>query len=346
VTEASMPLLHFHAGFGLVNDHGLFELDDTQYQLRGVALSSLQAVVARLEGRRSVADISRDAAITLPLVLTIVQQLMDLALVVDLCNAPSGDVTPAQWTTICRQLFPRWKEHVFSHPLWQMLATGEASSSQFAGWLLESYHFIEGVNVRLPMVIAECADVRVRHHFVRHYTEEYDHHHFFMQALNALGIDSTAVQASRPLPGTLAVLNWMRYCGRQDPLYYAACSGFLESTGSDREKARQFYQLLTEHYDRQLVGIVEPMAAHVALDEAYGHAGFLEKVCGELGAVPQQRANAALQAVAGLVETLELWATDILRHYAEPAALPCKGVRRYRPARRSSSASFSGRPWL
>ena len=232
LTEASRPLLRFQAGFGLTSDGGLFELNDTQYQLKGIDPSILKAVVARLDGRRSLADIASDGSISIILVLAIVQKLADLGLVVDLRNAPGGDIPPGRLSAMCRQLFPRWKERLFSHRLWQMLATGEAAPSQFAGWLLESYHFIEGVNVRLPMVIAECADVRVRHHFVRHYGEEYDHHHFFMQSLNALGVDSRTVQASRPLPGTLAVLNWMRYCGRQDPLYYAACSGFLESTGA------------------------------------------------------------------------------------------------------------------
>jgi pyrroloquinoline quinone (PQQ) biosynthesis protein C len=223
-------------------------------------------------------------------------------------------VTPDTFAETCRCVFPQWKERLFSHPLWTSLAEGSAPRDVFLGWLIESYHFIEGVTIRLPMCIAACTDASARAVFVRHFAEEYDHRHFFLSALQAAGLGDEAARR-RPLPGTLAVLNCMREAARHDYLAYAACSGFLESTGTDRSNARAFFARVAEHYESPSGNIVQPMVAHVSLDESYAHGLFLEKVCRHLEALPRTRADRALQSAWNLLETLEFWSQDILDHY-------------------------------
>jgi hypothetical protein len=99
-------------------------------------------------------------------------------------------------------------------------------------------------------------------------------------------------------------------------LFYAACSGFLESTGGDRSNARAFFDAVTENYAKDRPAIVSPLVAHLELDEEYGHNGVIESVGPYLGTISHARASAALQAVRALVEGLELWSSDIIRHYA------------------------------
>jgi hypothetical protein len=122
----------------------------------------------------------------------------------------------------------------------------------------------------------------------------------------------------------------MRHCGRRDPLAYATCSGFLESTGEDRATAHAFFEQLAAHFDSGAAPIVAPLAEHARLDEDYQHSGMLQLVAQAIGPVTRARAEAALEAARLLVETLEVWSTDILRHYSDERGL-MGGVRRYRP---------------
>jgi pyrroloquinoline quinone (PQQ) biosynthesis protein C len=328
------PLLRFDA-VPVLDDAAVLDLDDRVVTLAGVTREQARLLFPLLDGRSAVGDLAVRTGIPEPQLRVLLARLAEAGVVVSLPPAAEVRLIDGRaFAAACRFLFPVWKERLFSHSLWRSLADGTATREQFAGWLLESYHFIEGVTLRLPSVIAATAEPRIRRHFVRHFREEFDHHHFFMHALNALGISSRTVHASRPLPGTEAVLNWMRRCGRDDPLAYAACSGFLESTGADRGTARRFFDVLAENYDLPSAPVVTPLAAHAHLDEDYGHGGFLELVCAEIGAVPESRADAALQAAAGLVETLELWSSDLERHYRH-APVSDAPIRRYRMDRSS-----------
>jgi hypothetical protein len=132
-----------------------------------------------------------------------------------------------EFAEFSRRVFATWKKRLFGHPLWRGLVDGNAPAAQFAGWLMENYHFIEGVNDRLGSATAYCRSRQARRHFARHYREEYDHGEFFIQALLALGFTRDAVYASRPLASTRGIIDHMRRCARQDSLFYAACSGFL-----------------------------------------------------------------------------------------------------------------------
>ncbi|MEK6321355.1 MAG: iron-containing redox enzyme family protein [Acidobacteriota bacterium] len=302
---------------------------DFEYRFAGISAEALRQVVLKLDGRREAADIAQELGLEANLVAAAIKELVrnDLAIGVE---ATQQFVTGEEFCAIARRLFPYWKERLFGHQLWQDLTSGRAMRAQFVGWLIESYHFIDGVNERLSMAVAECADQRARSVFAKHYTEEYDHARFFVDALDALGIGETTVRMARPLPGTRAVLTLMRQFARRDYLQYAVCSGFLESTGGDRERARTFFELLAEHYTPDLPGVMAPLVAHVNLDEAYRHNDLMEKVVPHRGVIDLPRADRAIEAGLLLVETLEMWSTDILRHYASPDFVARCGLEPYR----------------
>ena len=240
--------------------------------------------------------------------------------------AATARMSGARFAAICRESIAPWKRRLFGHPLWRRLSEGTAPRSLFDGWVLENFHLIEGVTLRLGSAVAHCADPAVRQHFIKHFAEEYNHCEFFHRSLAALGVRDEDLVDSQPLTATRAVIDWMRDAARQDPLAYAACSAFLESTGADRGSADTFYARLSAAYDARAV---KYMASHAKLDEEYGHVGFLEKICVELGKVDHARADRALRYLAGFVETLELWSTCIERHYAEGRPLFPGSVRVY-----------------
>jgi len=319
LTTFTYPVLRGDVQFSLDETTGdaVFLRDEAEYCFGGISGETVCRVVARLDGNQTSMAIADKLGLPQKTVDALCERLMEFDLAVSL--EPSNDtITPQKFSSICRHYFPRWKNRLFSHPLWQQLVTGEATRSQFIGWLLESYHFIEGVNERLTLAVAECYDLRVRPLFAHHFVEEYDHGDFFINALNALGFDEPTINSSRPLPSTLAIQNFMRQCARRDPLQYAVCSGFLESTGADRERARTFFAYLAEHYSPDSNDVVGPLVGHVQLDESYGHNNMMEGIVEGIGSLPIARASAALEAGARLVETLELWSADIQRSYHQP----------------------------
>lgn len=328
-SSGAIPLLRWDLRF-MGQEAPVLLLDDSEYSFGGIGWQEVRAILSQVDGRTTVASISQASALAPGRVEEFINKLLDLGLAVDVRSRPEAPLVHARFTAICRRLFPVWKERLFSHPLWVLLTSGEASPSLFLGWLLESYHFIEGVNDRLALAVAECPSVHARHLFARHFVEEYNHSEFFMKSLGAMGLSAPEVRASRPLPGTLAVLHHMRRCARRDPLEYAVCSGFLESTGEDRAKARQFFDCLVRPAPARRANVVTPLQAHLNLDEDYGHNGVIESVCIHLGEISQERASAALAAGNALVETLELWSTDILRTYQRAGSAPRTPLNAYR----------------
>lgn len=317
------------------------EIGDAVFTVAGAPPPRLLHALSSMNGVLDPAAIGRQSGLGRDTVEAIVERLVAagaLGVAPDVSSAmasaqPGPPLSPEQFNALCAALYAQWKTRLFSHPLWLGLAGGTLPRAVFVGWVVESWWFITGVMDRLPMAIANTEEADIRAVFARHFSEEWDHCHFFATALDALGIPAAQRMQSRPLPATRAVQHWMRRAARADPLRYAACSGFLESTGNDRARARTFFERVGASYDAGDGRGVRPMAEHVALDEEYGHEGFVQKVARKLQRIERERARAALQTAYGLVETLEMWSSDILLHYQAADAFPLRTLRNYRGVR-------------
>ena len=308
-------IAHFEAAVAEISGGALIDGELSSVEVIGVPKQAVSRVMLSLDGGRTLNEVAARIGMPASVVSAICGALSEASLI---HKAEVGDrpVPHEEFAELSRRVFAAWKKRLFSHPLWQGLVAGTAPPGQFAGWLMENYQFIEGVNDRLGSATAYCRSRAGRRHFARHFREEYDHGEFFIQGLLALGFSRDAIYASRPLASTRGIINHMRRCARQDSLFYAACSGFLESTGGDRSNARAFFDAVTENYASDRPAIVSPLIAHLELDEEYGHNGVIESVGPYLGPISHARASAALQAVRALVEGLELWSSDIVRHYS------------------------------
>lgn len=320
ITVDSKPVVRWDVRCRSRDNKALLENGQDEYEFAGVAKETVQRVLKAMDGRRTVCEIAMVVETSLSEAVAVVAALVSCGLAFDVCDDTELMVDGNQFTQICRSVYLEWKIQLFSHPLWVRLATGEASRTVFMGWLLESYHFIEGANVRMPLAVSECASRGIREVLAHHYVEEWDHGAFFLKSLNEFGIQSDVVFAARPLPTTREVLNYMRRCARLGPLYYAVCSGFLESTGTDRANAREFYARLTMNYAEDRPQVIKPMADHTDLDEAYGHGDMLELMVEHMESLSIEEASRVVEVGAVFVELLELWSTDILRTYSQPGA--------------------------
>lgn len=247
-------------------------------------------------------------------------------------EAPPDFVTGRQMAAMLSHLYGLWNERMFSGPLWQGLADGTAPRSVMIGWLVESYHFIRGANARLPYAAAHCSDERIRSIIVHHHVEEYDHHVFFAESLTRAGVSVETVDALGPLPTTAAVMNMARAAARIDELAYVACSGLLESTGSDAGRARGFYQKVAAHYDGEGTGFVDPMIKHIDLDEAYEHGSVMKDVFEPIAVIATDRADTILRTAFSFMQTLTWWFRDIQQFYSASPFRNGQHIRHHRSA--------------
>ena len=297
-------------------ENGIFiDKEGVRTTIDGIDKSQFKNFLYSMDGKKNLKELAQKHKIHPEDALNLVSSLSEAKFLNLRSTRVDKVIDPQSFAKICRKLYPKWKEELFSTPFWEKLMSGKANRTELVGWLLENYHFIEGATVRLSMVVSTCRNERIREHFAQHFIEEYDHHKFFMRSLNILGISKEMVKAHRPLPSTLAILGHMRECGKRDAISYATCSAFLESTGEDRKDASTFYDLLDQYYDQEGPGFTKPMRAHSTLDEDYGHNEWLEKICSEVEILERERADDALQSARTLVETLKLWTSDIGRTY-------------------------------
>lgn len=220
-----------------------------------------------------------------------------------------------QIADVLKALYDEWNYSLFSHPLWTGLSDGTVADSVVDGWVIESYHFIRGANARLNYAASVALDERIKSIFTQHYIEEYEHFAFFADSIRRCGFDPSLVDAMGPLPTTTAVVNMARRAARSDSLAYAACSGLLESTGSNAKRARDFYCAVEHHFDRKHTRFVTPMLKHIDLDEAFEHGSIMKEIFEPILSIPKDRADKIIETVFLFQETLKMWFEDILLTY-------------------------------
>ncbi|OHX14316.1 hypothetical protein BI347_12985 [Chromobacterium sphagni] len=330
MSTTELPLLRADARLNIVGQALEVEIEDTVFTLSGSSPARLQQAMASLNGLTDIHTAGRISGLAADTLRAIVDQLTELGALHQGRARVDSAVEPQAFAAACRRLYSHWKPRLFSHPLWRGLTAGSLPRPVFIGWVIESWFFIENVMDRLPMAIAHTENRAIRAIFSQHFIEEWDHYAFFEHSLDALDIGPELRAQLQPLPSTRAIQNLMRAAARRDCLRYAACSGFLESTGRDREAAHLFFDQIARFYDGDQRAAVQPMADHALLDEDYGHGDFVEKVVRLTGPIPLERALAALRDAYALVETLEMWSDDILKFYQSADAFPLRALRIYR----------------
>src|SRR4029077_18891606 len=114
-----------------------------------------------------------------------------------------------------------WLGEAFSHPSWERMMNGQGPARQFAGWLIELYHYTRNANRHMPLSAAHAREKPIKYLRAKHYAEEWNHYHYFMKSLKALGFKDQEIADSVPLPMTLALSNFMRQAAREDVLAYS-----------------------------------------------------------------------------------------------------------------------------
>jgi thiaminase len=212
------------------------------------------------------------------------------------------------------KVLPSWLDEAFSHPFWERMTSGNGSARLFAGWMIELYHYTLNANRHMPLSCAYAREKPVKGLRAKHYAEEWNHYHYFMKSLKALGYTEPAVSSSVPLPMTLALSNFMRQAAREDVLAYSICSAVLEGTTVDRGTYNPYYERCAELYAIPKEAI-HPIYAHLDLDVKYQHSDLFLDILKEVDVIPAARAGRILDYGHQLVEHIWLWTENIERYY-------------------------------
>ena len=215
---------------------------------------------------------------------------------------------------IFAKVLPSWLAQGFSHPFWDRMTSGRGSAALFTGWLIELYHYTKNANRHMPLSCAYALEKPIKQARARHYAEEWNHYHYFLKALRALGFESAAIADSVPLPMTLALSSFMRQAAREDVLAYSICSAVLEGTTTERRTYDSYYQRAMELYGIPMAA-VQPIYDHLALDVQYEHGNLFREILAHVPELSAARAGRILDYGHQLAEHIWLWTDGIERYY-------------------------------
>jgi hypothetical protein len=281
------------------------------YQITGADPAVALRFLSSCNGTLSTADICEKHSIPTDIAGAIVESCREIELLY-LNLPPLADVAADVFLNILRRRYAVWNTELFSQLLWRFLLSGKAKPDLVNGWLLESYHFIRGASARLAYATSLSHDDRVTPYFLDHHLEEYDHYNFFEDSLRRQNVNFAGAV---PLPSTEAIINFARMAARRGPLHYMACSGLLESSGSDTMRAVEFYRTIAAYHDEEGSGFTEPLLAHVLLDQEYQHGSICARVLGNFGRIETRLANDILDTAERFKDTIVYWFKDVYRTY-------------------------------
>jgi pyrroloquinoline quinone (PQQ) biosynthesis protein C len=284
----------------------IVELGDKEY-------GWYQKVAEWLPSVRGVADLSRDLGLDEAKVPRFVDTLEKSGLLYRVDGAPEK-TTGLELHTRFSAVLDSWLSEAFAHPFWERMMSGKGSARLFTGWLIELYHYTKNANRHMPLSCAHAHEKPIKQLRAKHYAEEWNHYHYFMKSLKALGFTEPQIAESVPLPMTLALSNFMRQAAREDILAYSICSAVLEGTTTDRKKNNPYYEKSMELYGLPKAAIA-PIYAHLDLDVQYQHSDLFREILEHVGEMPADRAGRVLDYGHQLVEHIWLWTDNIEKYY-------------------------------
>jgi pyrroloquinoline quinone (PQQ) biosynthesis protein C len=246
-----------------------------------------------------------------------IDRLLESRLVYRRAEIPATLSGEAFHRDVFTPILPSWLEQAFSHPFWERMTSGRGSTRMFSGWLIELYHYTRNANRHMPLSCAHTREKPLKLLRAKHYSEEWNHYHYFTKSLKALGFSEESVRESVPLPMTLALSNFMRQAAREDILAYSICSAVLEGTTTDRGAYSPYYQQCAEHYQIPKEAI-QPIFAHLDLDVQYQHSDLFLDILKNVEAITAERAARVLDYGHQLVEHIWMWTENIERYYDVP----------------------------
>jgi len=196
--------------------------------------------------------------------------------------------------------------YIFSHKIWSVLRSGGGKDILLA-YIVENRHYLFAATSRMSSGAAYSSEIHPYTFILsEHLLEEEDHNVFFEKALEVLGVPSEVLEATRPSPQTVELIQLMRSLSARHPLVSAVCSGLMETSAKNREAVKGWHQMLIDS------GIIDAKAvesffAHVELDIKLGHGDCWRNVLNTFKRINTETLCECLNAVTLVAEQLYRW---------------------------------------
>jgi pyrroloquinoline quinone (PQQ) biosynthesis protein C len=295
------------------NDGRELRLSDRIVELGEQEFNWYEKVAAWLPSVRGLADLSQDLGMDEARVPKFIEALEKSGLLYRTDDA-GKTLTGLEFHAKFSSVLSSWLSEAFEHPFWERMMSGKGSARLFTGWLIELYHYTKNANRHMPLSCAHAHEKPIKQLRAKHYAEEWNHYHYFMKSLKALGFTEPQIAESVPLPMTLALSNFMRQAARRDILAYSICSAVLEGTTTDRGTYSPYYQKSADLYGVPKEAIT-PIFAHLDLDVQYQHSDLFRDILEKVPEMSSERASLVLDYGHQLVEHIWLWTDNIEKYY-------------------------------
>ncbi len=288
-------------------------LSDREVELGGKEFDLYEKVAEQVPSIRSQKEVAAELGMDEGRLGRLVTALQSAGLVYR-ADAVPAELTGVEFHKLFNKILPSWLDEAFSHPFWERMTTGKGSRRMYSGWLIELYHYTRNANRHMPLSCAYAHEKAIKNMRAKHYAEEWNHYHYFLKALKALGFSEESVTKSVPLPMSLALSNFMRQAAREDVLAYSICSAVLEGTTVDRGAYNPYYETCVKLYDLPQESIA-PIYAHLDLDVQYQHSDLFLDILSKVDSIPAARAGRILDYGHQLIEHIWLWTDSIEKYY-------------------------------
>jgi thiaminase len=297
-----------------VKDGGVsLRLSDREVELGTREYGLYEKLAERVPSNRSSAEVATEMGMSPEQLGRLVSALEGAGLVYKTDAVPAS-LTGVDLHAMFNKVLPSWLDEAFSHPFWERMTSGRGSRRMYSGWLIELYHYTRNANRHMPLSCAHAHEKAIKNMRAKHYAEEWNHYHYFLKALKALGFSEDSITKSVPLPMSLALSNFMRQAAREDILAYSICSAVLEGTTVDRGAYNPYYEKCAKLYDLPQESIA-PIYAHLDLDVQYQHSDLFLDILGTVPSLPAARAGRVLEYGHQLVEHIWMWTDSIEKYY-------------------------------
>lgn len=206
-----------------------------------------------------------------------------------------------------------------------LLAALEEKPSRrlLVGALIENYHYVISAATHISPAISRAPNVNLQMMLSEYLSGEYWHGLWLRQGLVAAGVKEEDLERSDPLPGTLAIVNCMRWASSTDLLAYSACLAAGELEGGEKSTART-----KRYFDALLrMGLVtEPVIApfrdHALEDCSGDHHSYASEAFAISPPLTRAQQDSIRRTVLSYQRSVGEQQRQILRFYGENEGAP------------------------
>jgi hypothetical protein len=271
------------------------------------------------DGRRTIAEVAREAGLEPELAVEVLTRLYADGLVRETGPSP---VPPLLFLEHARSYCLRFRRERLSRGAsLEVTFAGHGYSARLAvGYLLEVTHIVRGAAGHIAAAVAHTSDAELQLLLSEYLEDEYWHGAWMEGALRGAGLRDVEIARALPLPATLAVLNSWRHAAHTDLLLYG---GLIAITESGPAEASEIEALFQQTVARGVLpeAAWRPYFEHAVGDSAADHLSHGRAIFAAAGPLAESRRDTLRRLLLLHTEALVLQEKAVLEFYG-PAEGP------------------------